>query len=177
MVKQLSLVKMRSSLFTPGLSQMVLTDLLESGVMDEHLIQLRHHHAALSRAAMDALQPAVDAGLLRCSVPSGSLYLWCKLLISVDMEQLYESLELQGLSVAPGAAFLPEAGKGDSSHFRICFTATTADKLAEGLGLLCETLERCKQTEAQSERSRRNEPGREFLQMGSLQGVGGAPVQ
>ena len=176
MLKQLSLIKMRSTLFTPGLSQMVLADLLQSGVMDEHLIQLRQHHAVLCRTAMDALQPAVDAGLLRYRVPNGSLYLWCKLLIPLNIENLYELLEARGLSVAPGAAFFPDAEKAGSSHFRICFTATTADKLREGLGLLCEILQRCKQTEERSHRSLPDEPRRELLSTGNAHQVRTAPL-
>ncbi len=141
MVKQLSLVKMRSSLFTAGFSQMVLADMLQNGAIDQHLLQLRKHHGTLCRIAVNALQPAVDAGLLKYSAPAGSLYLWCKVLLPLDMERLHEHLGLRGVSVAPGKAFDPESGRKASSYFRVCFTATTGEKLAQGLDVLCRTLQ------------------------------------
>ncbi len=142
MVKQLSLIKMRSNLFTGGLNQMVLADLLRSGEMDRHLVHLRAHHGALCEVALGALQPAIDAGLLRCRLPAGSLYLWCKVMFPMDMDLLFSLLDGQGLSVAPGAAFEPE--KGSSQHFRICFTAAGRESLVAGIGVLTRELLRCR---------------------------------
>ncbi len=141
MVKQLSLIKMRANLFTAGLTQMILADMLLNGAMEKHLSKLRQHHGDLCQTAAATLKPAVDAGILRYRVPAGSLYLWCRVVPPVDMDQLYEQLELRGVSVAPGIAFKPEPGQGTGSHFRVCFTATTATRLAEGLRLLCKTLQ------------------------------------
>ncbi len=141
MVKQLSLIKMRANLFTAGLNQMILADMLTSGAFDEHLTKLRQHHVYLCQLAVAALKPAVDAGLLRYRAPGGSLYLWCRIVASINMDWFYEQLELRGVSVAPGSAFKSESGLGSGSHFRICFTATTANRLSEGLHLLCKTLQ------------------------------------
>ena len=153
MVKQLSLIKMRSNLFTAGLTQMVLADMLQDGAMDEHLVRLRTHHAELCRTAVEVLQPALEAGLLKYRVPAGSLYLWCKVLAPVNMDDLYECLEARGLSVAPGVAFDPECGQRGNTHLRICFTATTADKVAEGLRLLARTLKEFADGRASSARA------------------------
>ena len=142
MVKQLSLIKMRSNLFTAGLTQMILADMLSTGTFEKHLLKLREHHGELCEIAVAALKPAVDAGLLKYRVPAGSLYLWCKCTKPVNMDRFYEDLESHGVSVAPGIAFRPEAGQEPDLHFRICFTATTGRKLAEGLGLLCRALAR-----------------------------------
>ena len=141
MIKQLSLIKMRSNLFTSGFNQMVLTDMLSNGEMQEHLLRLRKHHGELCRIAVEALKPAVDAGLLKYRVPAGSLYLWCKVLPLLDMDQFYERLESDGVSVAPGVAFNPETGQKPGSHFRVCFSAATGSRLAEGLRLICQILQ------------------------------------
>ncbi len=143
MVKQLSLIKMRSNLFTGGLNQLVLADLIERGAFDRHLQQLRSHHRGLCDAALAALEPSLRNGLLRCRVPSGGLYLWCKIVASVDIDEFFGALEASGISVAPGMAFEPRRNKRDSSHFRLCFTAVTQRQLAEGLRKLNRTLERC----------------------------------
>lgn len=139
MVKQLALIKMRSNLFTGGLNQIALAELLETGEMDRHLLRLREHHGRLCRAAMEALQPAVDAGLLRYRAPEGSLYLWCKVLFPVDADLLFSTMEARGVSVAPGVAFEPVPT--EPVHFRVCFTAADAVTTAGGLRVIAAVLE------------------------------------
>ena len=147
MVKQLSLIKMRSNLFTGGLNQLVLTDLIRNGSLESHLQRLRAHHRELCEAAVTALEPSLRQGLLRCRVPAGSLYLWCKLLVPVDTDRLFAALEASGVSVAPGIAFEPDRKGRSSSHFRLCFTAVSRVKLVEGIEMLNRTLAKhCKST-------------------------------
>ena len=141
MVKQLSLIKMRSNLFTGGLNQLALADLLHSREMDHHLVRLRQEHHSLCTAAVEALQPAIDQNLLRCRIPAGSLYLWCKLLFPIDPDLLFSTLEAQGLSVAPGMAFEPDRSSKSSSHFRLCFTAVPQSTLVRGVRLLTRVLQ------------------------------------
>ena len=140
MVKQLSLIKMRSNLFTGGLNQLVLADLIGSGHLEDHLQRLRAHHRELCDAAVTALQPSLRQGLLRCRVPAGSLYLWCKILLPLDTDHLFAALEANGVSVAPGLAFEPDRKGRSSSHFRLCFTAVPRARLVEGIEIVNRTL-------------------------------------
>ena len=140
MVKQLSLIKMRSNLFTGGLNQLVLADLLRSGSLEDHLQRLRRHHRELCEAAVAALEPSLQNGLLRFRVPRGGLYLWCKVLLPVEMDALFAALEANGVHVAPGMAFEPERKGRSPSHFRLCFTAMCRAQLVEGIGVLNRTL-------------------------------------
>ncbi len=141
MIKQLSLIKMRSNLFTGGMNQLALADLVRSGEMDRHLLRLREHHAGLCAAAVAALQPAIDAGLIRCRVPAGSLYLWCRILLPLDLDLFFSVLEAHGLSVAPGEAFEPDRTRKESSYFRLCYTAAPLPVVAEGVRVLTRVLE------------------------------------
>ncbi len=140
MIKQLALVKMRSNLFTEGLTQLALADLVRSGEMDRHLVRLREHHALLCAAAVQALQPAIDQGLIRCRVPSGSLYLWCRILLPFDADLLFSTLEANGLSVGPGLAFQPDHSGQGPPCFRICFTAAPMSVVVAGIQLLARLL-------------------------------------
>ena len=141
MIKQLSLIKMRSNLFTGGLNQLALADLLRSGEMDFHLIRLRDHHAALCAAAVEALQPAINAGLIRCRIPAGGLYLWCRILLPFDPDLLFSMLETNGLSVAPGIAFQPDHQGKSSCCFRLCYTAAPMEKVVQGVQVLTRVLQ------------------------------------
>jgi DNA-binding transcriptional MocR family regulator len=140
MIKQLSLIKMRSSLFTSGVNQLVLAHLITSGQLDDHLVALRRHHLMLCETAVTALEPSLRRGLLQCSMPSGSLYLWCKLLHPLDPEAFLEALEAQGLYVAPGFAFEPVRTVRHSRYFRLCFTALAKETLIEAIDVLNSTL-------------------------------------
>ncbi len=141
MIKQLSLIKMRSNLFTGGMNQFALADLLESGEMDRHLVRLREHHGRLCAGAVEALRPAVEQGLIRCRVPAGGLYLWCKLLVPMDADLLFSLFEGNGLSVAPGVAFEPDRSRKASAYFRICYTAAPLEVVVEGVRVLTRVLE------------------------------------
>ena len=141
MVKQLSLIKMRSNLFTGGLNQFVLADLLHSGEMDQHLLRLRKHHSSLCAGAVEALQPAINQGLLRCRLPGGSLYLWCKLLFPIDPDLFFSTMEARGLYVAPGMACEPNRSGKAGTHFRLCFTAAPRKTVVHGVELLTHVLQ------------------------------------
>lgn len=140
MIKQLALIKMRSNLFTGGLNQLALADMISHGHMETHLERLRKHHASLCAAAVEAIRPSVAHGLLSCRVPSGGLYLWCKLRFPADMDRFLTLLEERGVSVAPGAAFEPERGHKAALAFRLCFTAAPRENLVEGIRILNQTL-------------------------------------
>jgi DNA-binding transcriptional MocR family regulator len=136
MVKQLSLIKMRANLFTEGLSQLALAELLENGTFDEHLSRLRETHTALQRIAVNALRQNFSCDELDFSVPQGGLYIWCRWRRPVDMEAVLLRAQQTGASVAPGRAFF--AGKPDDNCFRICFTASSERDLPEAIRLLAE---------------------------------------
>ena len=56
MVKQLSLIKMRANLFTEGLQQLALAELLENGIFADHLTRLRTTHLGLQEIAVKSLR-------------------------------------------------------------------------------------------------------------------------
>ena len=140
MVKQLSLIKMRTNLFTGGLTQLAMADLIRNGEMDRHLVRLRQHHGELCAAVVEALAPAIEEGLLKVRAPAGGLYLWCRIAVPVDAELVWSRLEEKGLGVAPGFAFEPTSSGRLSSYFRLCFTAAGRHALLRGAHVLTEVL-------------------------------------
>ncbi len=136
MVKQLSLIKMRANLFTEGLSQLALAELLENGTFDDHLVRLRTAHSALQKTAVQALRQNFASDDLEFVTPAGGLYVWCRYRRPVDLEAVLLSAQQKGASVAPGRAFF--AGAPDEHSFRLCFTASTNQDLPEAIRLLAE---------------------------------------
>ena len=136
MVKQLSLIKMRSNLFTEGLSQLALAELLENGAFDEHLVRLRSTHSALQKTALKALRTHFSPEDIEFSAPQGGLYIWCRARRHIDMEAVLLRAQEKGASAAPGRAFF--ASNPDENCFRVCFTACAETDLPEGIRLLAE---------------------------------------
>jgi DNA-binding transcriptional MocR family regulator len=136
MVKQLSLIKMRANLFTEGLLQLTLAELLENGIFEEHLPRLRTTHTALLRIAVKALRENFLSEELEFSIPEGGLYIWCRWRRPVDMEAVLIRAQTTGAGVAPGRAFF--AGEPDENCFRICFTASSEQDLPEAIRLLAK---------------------------------------
>jgi DNA-binding transcriptional MocR family regulator len=138
MVKQLSLMKMRANLFTGGLNQLALSDMIETGSMFRHLDRMRQLHCVLRETAASALQPAQDEGLLKFHKPEGGLFLWAKLSRPLDLDMLLSTLEERGVSIAPGNAFFPN--KARSTYLRICYTAAATQQVRRGIKILVSTL-------------------------------------
>ncbi len=150
MIKQLCLMKMRANLFTGGLNQLALAEFLDSRGFDRHLAELRKHHRTLRDAAVMGAAPSVNESLLSYALPTGGLYLWCKLHADVDIDLLTEMAEEKGLNFAPGHAFFPEKDPGN--FVRICYTAASAAQVRKGVEVLGRILRQL-QTRAAAELS------------------------
>lgn len=135
-VKQLSLIKMRANLFTEGLGQLALAQMIEDGTLASHLIRLRQQHAILKTTAARELRRNFPATDLSFTEPTGGLYIWCRLTKPHDQETLLMQAQRLGTSFAPGCAFC--AGSPDLEHFRICFSATDAAGLPDAIRLLAQ---------------------------------------
>lgn len=104
-IDQLSLVKAQSDLFCPGLSQLIMAELLSQGVFDTytHLLRKKHQERAL---AMDrALREYLPAGALSWQAAKGGLYVWARLTRG-DSQSLLQETVKRDVSFALGKSFL-----------------------------------------------------------------------
>lgn len=138
LIKQLSLMKMRANLFTEGIQQLVIADLIESGKLQEHLGNLRRHHTTLRDVLVQSLEEASRSSVLRFEVPQGGLYLWCQVQDHTELDMALDWAEREGVSVAPGQAFYSNGG--GQRHFRLCFAAASREQLQRGAALLIRAL-------------------------------------
>ncbi|HEX8457410.1 MAG TPA: PLP-dependent aminotransferase family protein [Pyrinomonadaceae bacterium] len=137
-VDQLALIKQRENLFTEGLSQLVVAELMQSGLYDEHLARLRREHARRRDRMSDALARHVPARLLTCARPKGGLYFWCRLSHKLKARQLLRQATEAGVVFANGEIFYSdEAG---AHELRLCFASQSGDKIEEGIKRLAACL-------------------------------------
>jgi len=133
-VEQLALIKQQVDPHTQNLSQMVIAELIDQGVLDRHLATLKSEHRRRRDAMVQALRQHVPAGQLRFNVPDGGMYLWCELPPDIRARAVQERALKESVMVLTGEPFYVDQG-GDH-QLRICYTsqpATLAVPIAETL--------------------------------------------
>jgi 2-aminoadipate transaminase len=149
-IDQLALIKERQVLFNAGLDQIVMAELLESGIYDSHLTILREEHLHRRNAMKRAMEQHLPARSLSVSFPQGGLHLWCRSQNGVPSPQLCRRALEKGVALASGEVFYSDAGAG-RQEFRLCFTSVPPEKIEIGVKRLAETLK-----EAESDSSLRD---------------------
>jgi DNA-binding transcriptional MocR family regulator len=133
-VDQLALIKQQVDPHTQNLSQLVMCEMVEEGVLDRHLALLTAEHRRRRDAMVQALRQQVPDGQLRFAVPDGGMYLWCQLPPATRARAVQEHALRESVMVLTGEPFYVDQG-GDH-QLRICYTsqpATRATQIAKTL--------------------------------------------
>lgn len=129
-IDQLSLVKAQNDLFSPGLSQLVVANLLSQGIFDAYTKLLRQKHRERAQVMGRALNEHFPGGELSWQTPQGGLYIWAQLTRRDSLSLLQEAAKL-GLSFATGSSFFTDgAGK---RALRLCYSGTPPEQIPEGI--------------------------------------------
>lgn len=137
-VDQLSLIKARADLFTAGPAQLVVADMLTSGLYDAHLHDLRATHQRRHEAMANALRQRVPAGTLSWRPAEGGLYLWCRAAPDIDARDLVQRAATVGVTFVDGEPFY---GDGTGKHrLRLCFSSSSPGEIEEGVRRLARAI-------------------------------------
>jgi DNA-binding transcriptional MocR family regulator len=133
-VDHLTLIKQRVDPHTQNLGQLVVAELVETGVFDRHLAALREEHRRRRDALVKAIRQHVPAGMLRFAVPEGGLYLWCQLPPAARARAVHEEALRDSVVFVPGEPFYVD--RGGTHDLRVCFSAqpsSHAERAAKSL--------------------------------------------
>ena len=114
----------------------LIREVIELGLLDEHVSALRKEYAIRSGAMDQALQQFFGSEI-EYTRPSGGYYFWLTLPEGFDSAQLLISAEESGVSFRPGNAF-SESGQF-SRQIRLAYTLFEAEELKEGISRLYES--------------------------------------
>jgi len=134
-IEQLALIKQQVDPHTQNLSQLVICELVEQGVLDRHLATLKIEHRRRRDAMAQALRQHVPARHLQFTVPDGGMYLWCQLAPGVRARDVQDRALRESVMVLTGEPFY--VGQGGDHQLRICYTsqpAANAVRAAQTLG-------------------------------------------
>lgn len=133
-IELLAIAKHRAASFTPGLEQLVVAEMMRSGLLPSHLARLRQEHRVRRDAMVEALRQAFTKSEVRFAAPAGGLYLWCRTEIGVNGSRLNDLAMQHGVVFTPGSFFHPDTGGDD--EFRLCFGGSSPAKIREGVARL-----------------------------------------
>jgi DNA-binding transcriptional MocR family regulator len=137
-VDQLALIKQQVDPHTQNLSQLVVCQLVEQGVLDRHLSTLKAEHRRRRDAMVRALREHVPASQLRFSVPDGGMYLWCQLPANVRARTVQDRALRESVMVLTGEPFYVDQG-GDH-QLRICYTSQPPGRALHAAKILARSL-------------------------------------
>ena len=140
-VDQLALVKGRTDVCSPTLTQLAVADLLTAGGFDAHLRDRRAEHARRHAAVLTALDRHLPPGALTCEPATGGLYLWCRLGPDLEARPLLEAATAAGVAFAPGDLFYPDDGGAGRHELRLCFTGVAPAASDAGIRRLAALLD------------------------------------
>ena len=138
-VHQLALIKERQILFSGGLEQLAVAELLENGTYDRHLSVLREEHMERRNVMKTALERHMPARSVVFTSPLGGLHLWCRLQNGVRSQQVLRLALSKGVALASGEVFYADSGAG-RHEFRLCFTSVPTGKIEVGIERLAEAV-------------------------------------
>lgn len=137
-IANLALVKQRSDISGPGVTQLAVADLIRSGGFDRHLARLRPELQLRATAMMTALNEMLPAGVLRFQAPDGGGFLWLELPDGWSSRALGDTAARRGVSIVPGDMFYPDLG-GDR-RLRLCYSGVPVATIAEGVRRLSDAI-------------------------------------
>ena len=131
MVEQLALIKARTDVFSPGLTQLIVAAFIGDGRYDDYLQILRDEHARRHDLFLAALRRELPPGALHVTAARGGLYLWGRLGERAVAVDLLTVAAAHGVLFVPGEQFYADGG--GRSDLRLCFSGATPEQIASGV--------------------------------------------
>jgi 2-aminoadipate transaminase len=140
LIARLSALKHATDLDTPSFSHRLISALLERGELATHLALLCSEY----RRRRDAMLAALAAHFppeVRWNRPASGMFIWVELPAAADATALLElALTTEGVAFAPGDAFAVGSSRHAAHCLRLCFTASSAERIEEGIRRLARAL-------------------------------------
>ena len=130
-INHLSLIKQRSDVCSPSLSQLTVATMLNNGDYDRHLARLRPELARRHAIMATAIDREWPVGIARFEQVSGGIFLWIDLGERIDARSLLAEANRLGVSFVPGDAFYSDS-EGRNER-RLCYSCSSPQAINEGI--------------------------------------------
>nr|WP_254119455.1 PLP-dependent aminotransferase family protein [Bacillus sp. FJAT-29790] len=134
-ISNLVKVKQRVDLHSNNLTQMAVQVYLEEGRLSRHIEKLRQAYDRRLSIINDILKEKPN---LKCRIPDGGVFLWCKIPKGISSERLLEIAIKKGVSFVPGS-WMSGVGMYEN-YIRLAFTHPSSDLLREGIEIIDQAI-------------------------------------
>ncbi len=144
--------KQAADLHSPGFNQRMIAEVMKDGFLDRHVPTIRALYKAQRDAMLDALaqhfgaiptdvkaMPAAEADTrLTWNTPAGGMFLWARLPVGMNAQELLPFAVDKGVAFVPGAPFY--ADHGDARTLRLSFVTPSVEEIARGVAALATAM-------------------------------------
>lgn len=133
-LRKLIIGKQSSDVQTTTLSQAIVAEYLNQGLMEPHIQQICGMYRAQMDCMLDCLK-AFPEGTTH-TLPQGGLFTWVQLPGKLNAQKLFSICVEQGVAFVPGTSFFVDGGHEDT--LRLNFSNSTLEQIQRGMGLLAQ---------------------------------------
>jgi 2-aminoadipate transaminase len=138
MQRRCAVAKQTVDLCTSPLAQLVASCYLQSGRYAATVQRARAEYQCRMHALVGGLN-ALAGQPIRCSMPSGGMFVWAQLDHQIDPQQLFEAAVSESVVYVPGKAFYPS--QPDVHTLRMSFAAPEIPQIEEAVQRLARAVQ------------------------------------
>ncbi|MTV82849.1 aminotransferase class I/II-fold pyridoxal phosphate-dependent enzyme [Lactobacillus sp. CRM56-3] len=127
-IKRLADVKMQTDYGASSVSQMVLTEVLNDPDYDRYLETVRQKLKLRRDSALSVLESELGQ-VATWQKPAGGFYIWLTLDPAVNVQQLFDQADQNGIVLNPGSVY----GSGAQHNVRLSYAFETESQFAAGI--------------------------------------------
>ena len=137
LIRSMVLMRQGEDLCTSTVTQALVAEYCERGLLEQHLGLIVATYARKSRAMQQALERHLPRGAARWHEPQGGFFFWLELAAG-DSRALFDRAAAAGVAFVPGGAFYPGAAElvgaplSGERFARLCFTYADEAAIDEG---------------------------------------------
>ena len=131
--------KQAADLHSPSFNQRVVSRVLDSGFITQHIPSIRALYRSQCQAMLDAMDQHLAPLGVRYNRPLGGMFIWVQLPPGMDAAALLPQAVEQGVAFVPGSAFYAEGA--DTRSLRLSFVTASEADIARGMVALAHTIQ------------------------------------
>ncbi len=131
------IAKQATDLCTNTLSQHIIAEAFDSGLVDSHIPEIRKMYSHKRDLMLDMLEDKMPEGTT-WTKPEGGMFLWVWTPEGVDTMKMFPKAIENGIAYVVGEAFYPD--RSVKNAMRLNFTYSSDEEIKEGVGRLAKTI-------------------------------------
>ena len=132
-IRTLTLLKQSADLHTPSLNQRLVLELLQQGIYEKQVAEVRQHYGQQCHHLIAAIRRHFPSEV-RMKAPRGGMFVWCELPEAANTTELLAKSVRENVAFVPGEYFYVKQPK--TNTLRLSFATTPPDKIDTAIEIL-----------------------------------------